>query len=104
VKFEDVITTLDISKFEEMSTEELGLVVQKLRAIRTDVPETKHRRKKYRSRDYLVRQLMQMAEGMKRENPAFKDIAVQDIVAIIMKQPQLMEVLAEQEESEEEAE
>jgi lipid II:glycine glycyltransferase (peptidoglycan interpeptide bridge formation enzyme) len=94
MKFEDVLATLDMKEFEDMSDQELAEIVQRLRSIRTDVPESKHRRKKHRSKDHLVKQLLQMAQQMKKDNPTMATMKDEDVVEIIMKQPQIMAVLA----------
>jgi len=102
MKFEDVLTTLNIKEFSEMTDEELALVVQKLRSIRTDVPESKHRRKKHRSKDHLVKKLLEMAQDMKKKNPALAKLKDEEVVEIIMQQPQIMAVLEADEEGNDE--
>jgi predicted transcriptional regulator len=101
MKFEDVLTTLNIKDFAEMSDEELGEAVQQLRSIRTDVPDTKHRRRKHRSKDHLIKKLHQMAETMKKDNPALKDMELADIVKLLMAQPQMAAILEGEEAGEE---
>jgi len=93
MKFENVLTTLDIKEFSEMTDEELAAVVQQLRSIRTDVPESKHRRKKHRSKDHLVKKLLEMAQDMKKKNPTLAALKDEDVVQIIMQQPQIMAVI-----------
>lgn len=98
MKFEDVLTKLDIKKFKSMSDEELATLVQELRSIRTDVPETPHRRKKHRSRDYLAKQLLQMAQDMKKDNPEMAEMKDEDVVRLIMQNPKVMAILQGEEE------
>lgn len=83
MRFENVLPSLDIKEFGNMTEEELGNIIENLRAIRTDVPETKQRRRKTRTKDYMAKQLLQMSEKL--------GMSVDDL----MKHPDILKVLGE---------
>ena len=64
MKFENVLPRLNMKEFGKMTDEELTQVITDLRAIRTDIPETGQRRRKTRSKDFVAKQLVQLAEQM----------------------------------------
>jgi len=82
-RFEDVLNRLDVKTMKEMTDAELVQAVKDLQSIRTDVPQTKHRRKKHRSREHLAKQILQMS----------KDLGIS--VESVMEHPDIMKLLEE---------